>query len=129
MQQGNNTGTTAPPKSKTEEVKDSLGDLANHAQDMASTFYRLQVLKLTQKATDVSANIAGGLVAAVMGILVVLFGGIALAFWLGELLNSNALGFLLVAIFFAVVAGIFLAIRKKVVFPMWRNKIIRKLYE
>jgi hypothetical protein len=53
----------------------------------------------------------------------------ALGFWLGDLLESNTLGFLVTAVFFALLAGIFLAIRKKIVFPFFRNKIIRKFYE
>jgi hypothetical protein len=131
MQQGNHAGTaeSAEPKTKTEDIKDTLGDLVDHAGEMANTFYRLQILNLTKKATDVTANIAGGLVSALLGVFFILFAGIALGFWLGELLDSNALGFLVVAGFFALLAIIFLSIRKKIVFPMWRNKIIRKLYE
>ena len=129
MEQGKVYETTAEPKSKTEEVKDTLGDLGSHASDYASTFYRLQLLNLTKKATDVTANVAGGLVSAVLGVFFLFFGGMALGFWLGDVLDSNALGFLIVAIFFALVAAIFMSIRKKIVFPMWRNKIIRKLYE
>ena len=135
MEQGNHThtaestGPKADAKNKTEDIKDSLGDLAAHAGDLANTFYRLQILNLTKKATDVTANLAGGLVAAVLGVFFILFAGIALGFWLGDLLDSNALGFLIVAGFFALLAVIFLSIRKKIIFPMWRNKIIRKLYE
>jgi hypothetical protein len=129
MQQGNIHETAAEPKSKKEEVKDTLTDLGSHASDYISTFYRLQLLNLTKKATDVTANIAGGLVSAVLGVFFLFFGGMALGFWLGDVLDSNALGFLIVAVFFALVAAIFMSIRKKVVFPMWRNKIIRKLYE
>ena len=131
MQQGNHAGTaeSAEPKTKTEDIKDTLGDLVDHAGEMANTFYRLQILNLTKKATDVTANIAGGLVSALLGVFFILFAGIALGFWLGELLDSNALGFLVVAGFFALLAIIFLSIRKKIVFPMWRNMIIRKLYE
>lgn len=129
MQNGNVKDTTTQPQSKTEDLKDSLGDLANHASDFANTFYRLQVLNLTKKATDVTANIAGGLVSAVLGVFVIFFAGVALAFWLGDLLESRALGFLLVAVLFALVAVIFMAARKKLVFPIWRDKIVRKLYE
>ena len=129
MQTENATGTAAEPKKKAAEVKDTLGDLAEHSSDFVSNFYKLQILNLTKKATDVTANVAGGLISAVLGLFVLLFLGFALAFWLGDLLDSNALGFLITAAFFALVAGIFLAIRKRVVFPIFRNKIIRKLYE
>jgi hypothetical protein len=111
------------------DKKDALADLANHAAEYATSFYKLQVLNLTQKATDVTANIAGGIISAFLGIFVLFFGGVALAFWLGDMINSRAGGFLIVAAFFALLAFIFMGIRKKVVFPMFINKIILKFYE
>ncbi len=129
MQNGKYSDTGTETKSKKEEVKDSLEDLVSHSTDFVTTFYKLQVLNLTKKATDVSANALGVIVSAVLGIFVIFFGAVALAFWLGDLVNSRALGFLIVAGFFALLAVIFMAIRKKIMFPIWRNKIIRKLYE
>lgn len=117
------------PAGEKETVKDTLGDLGTHGADYLNTLYRLQVLKLARKATDVTANLAGGIVSAILGLFFLFFGGMALGFWLGEMLNSYALGFLIVAIFFVIAAVIFMSIRKKLVFPIWRNKIIRKLYE
>jgi Protein of unknown function (DUF1469). len=114
---------------KKETVKDTISDITDHVTDYVNTFYRLQVLNATKKATDLTANFAGALVAIVLGVFVVLFGGIALAWWLGDLLDSRAGGFALVGGFFALLALVFLLIRKNIIFPLFRNKIIRKIYE
>ena len=117
------------PVGEKETVKDTLGDLGTHGAEYLNTLYRLQILKLTRKATDVTANLAGGIVSAILGLFILFFCGMALGFWLGEVLDSYALGFLIVAGVFGLVAVVFMSMRRKLVFPIWRNKIIRKLYE
>jgi hypothetical protein len=116
-------------KSKTEEVKDSLGDLASHVTQYAETFYKLQVLNLTKKATDVTAGVLGAVVIGLLGVFVILFGGVALAWWLGDVVDSRAGGFLLVAGFFVLVAVILALCMKSIVFPKFRNMIIRRMYD
>ncbi len=116
-------------KSKAEEVKDSLGDLANHVTQYAETFYKLQVLSLTKKATDVTAGVLGAVVIGLLGVFVILFGGFALAWWLGDVIESRAGGFLLVAGFFVLVAIILALSMKSIVFPKFRNMLIRKMYD
>ena len=116
-------------KEKKEEIKDTLSDLTTHANEYFNTFYRLQVLNLTKKTTDLTANILGGLISVVLGMFVLFFGSVALAWWVGDLLGSRAGGFAAVAGFYALVAIIILAIRKKIVFPFFRNLIIKKIYE
>jgi hypothetical protein len=87
------------------------------------------VLNITQKTTNVASNFILGAAIGFFGFIVVLFLGIALAWWLGDLIESRAGGFLLAAGFFVLVLLIIAGIRKKVVFPFIRNKIIRKIYE
>ena len=116
-------------KSKAEEVKDSLGDLASHVTQYAETFYKLQVLSLTKKATDVTASVLGSVVIGLLGVFVVFFGGFALAWWLGDIIDSRAGGFLIVAGVFILIAVILALSMKSVVFPKFRNMIIRRMYD
>jgi hypothetical protein len=128
-QPGQETTTPADEPSKAEEVKDSMSDLANHLTEYARTFYKLQILKMTRKATQITSNIVGLLVSVFIGIFVLLFASVALAFWLGTLVNSTALGFLMVAGLYLAAGLIFMSVRKKMIFPIWRDRIIRKFYE
>ncbi|HEX6192545.1 MAG TPA: phage holin family protein [Chitinophagaceae bacterium] len=111
-----------------EEIKDKAKDLTGHVTDYVETFYKLSVLKATDKATSVGSALITGVALAVFGLFIVIFGGIALAFWLGDLLENRALGFAIVAGFFLLLLVIVLALRKNIVFPYFRNLLIRKFY-
>jgi hypothetical protein len=112
-----------------EELKNNADSLTKNLTDYADTYYKLTVIKATDKATSVAAGALAGFSVLLFGIFVMLFSGIALAIWLGDLLNSRALGYLLVAAFFLIVIIILVMMRKKIVFPMIRNLIIKRLYE
>jgi hypothetical protein len=111
------------------DLKEKTADLADHVEDLANTFYKLTVVNITQKATNVASNLLLVLSIAILGFLVVMFLGVALALWLGDLIESRAGGFLITAGFFGIVLLIIAAIRKKIVFPYIRNLIIRKIYD
>ena len=112
-----------------DEIKDKTRDIADLVTDYAETFYKLTILKITQKSTQIASAGIVVLALLVFGLFVTLFGSIALAWWLGDLVQSRALGFLLVAVFFLVCMLIMIAMRKKIVFPYFRNHLIRKFYE
>jgi hypothetical protein len=112
-----------------EELKTKAEDLTKNIKDYLDTKYKLTILKATDKATGIAA---GGLAAfsiLFLGIFVIFFAGIALGVWLGQLLDSYALGYLIVAAIFLLFIIILVMMRKRIVFPMIRNLIIRKLYE
>jgi len=112
-----------------DDLKEKTADLADHVEDIADTFYKLTVVKITQKATNVVSNLLLVLSIVILGFLIILFAGVALAFWLGDLVGSRAGGFLITAGFFVIVLLIIASIRKKIVFPYIRNLIIRKIYD
>lgn len=110
-------------------LKEKAADLVDHVEDLANTFYKLTILNITQKTTNIASNVIMGMAIVVFGSCVVLFLGLALSWWLGDLIGSRAGGFLLTAGFFILVLLIVAAIKKKIVFPYIRNRIIRKIYE
>jgi hypothetical protein len=112
-----------------EHLKEKTVDLADHVEDFADTFYKLTVIKATEKATNVTAGVLAVAVVAILGLFVIMFGGIALCWWLGNLVNSRALGFLLGAVFFLIVMVVIVMLRKQIVFPYIRDLILRKAHE
>jgi hypothetical protein len=116
-------------KEKAEGLKDSAEDLTDHIGDMADTFYKLALLNLTQKATNAAATGITVVALLTFGVFFFIFGGIALGFWLGDLIDDRAGGFAIVAGFFLLVTLCLVAMRKKIVFPYFRNRIIRKVYD
>jgi hypothetical protein len=111
-----------------DDLKEKASDLAEHVEDLANTFYRLTVLNVTQKTSNLAAGMIVGIVAAILGFFVLLFAGIALAWWLGNLLENRAAGFLLGSGIFLVVLIIVFLLKKQIISPI-RNLIIRKIYD
>lgn len=112
-----------------EELKNKAGDLSDSITEYIQTYYKITLLNAADKATTIAASTLASVAALVLGFFVVLFGGIALAMWLGGLLDNPALGFVLVAAFFLLIIVIIVLMKKKIVFPAIRNTLINKLYE
>ena len=112
-----------------EELKSKAGDLTDSITEYIQSYYKLTLLNAADKATSLAASTLASVAIVFLGIFVLFFGGIALAIWLGNLLDDPALGYLLVAGFFLLVIIIIVALKKKIVFPVIRDNLINKLYE
>lgn len=104
-------------------------NIAELASDYVETYIKLAVINVNQKIADISAAASFSMIAALVGFFVVMFLGIAASFWIGDMLGSNALGFLLVAVFYLVVFLILFVTRKKLFYPFVKNLIIKSIYE
>src|SRR5258705_13816384 len=112
-----------------EKTESKITGLADHVEEFLETWYKLTLLNLTQKSTNIASAGLTLIVILLAGLFVLLFGGIALSLWLGNLVNNRAAGFLLGAVFFIIVMAVIILLRKKIVFPYFRDRIIRKLYD
>lgn len=112
-----------------EEIIKKLELLTENLKNYARAKYDLASLNIFIKITNIAGRILSGIGFFIFGIMAMFFGSVALALWLGELLNSYALGFLAVAGIFILIAVILFLLRKKIVFPIIRDKLIKKYYE
>lgn len=112
-----------------ENIKSKAEDLTESVTDYIQTYYKLSVLNAADKATGVASSALAGFVVLFFGMFVLLFSSIALGMWLGSALENNALGYLIVAGTYLLILVIIVLLRKRIIFPMFRNLIIGKLYE
>jgi hypothetical protein len=112
-----------------EELKEKAKDLVDHAEDYAETFYRLALVNATQKVANIGSGIVLAIILAVTTVFALLFASFALAWWLGNVLDSRAGGFLLTAGIFLFIGGILLLLRKNKILPLMRDVIVRKFYD
>lgn len=112
-----------------EDLKEKTVDLADHVEDLATTFYRLSIVKVTEKTSTIVSAAVVLLIMCALGLFVLLFAGCALAWWLGNLVHSRIGGFLLAAAFYFIIMVIVALLRKNIIFPKVRNIIIRKIYD
>lgn len=112
-----------------ENLKLKTEDLTNHVHDLLESYYKLAVLTAAEKATNVLSGTLISVGGLVLGMFVIFFAGIACAWWLGNLVGNMAVGFLLVAAIFVLLFIVLFFMRRKIIFPIMRNYIIRKFYE
>ena len=112
-----------------QKIKDDTKDILQHAGDYAETLYKLSLVRLTRKTSDVASGFVNSVLLFSISFCIILFLSLAGAWWLGEMLNSPAGGFLIIAGFYFVLVLILMMMRKKIISPFIRNTLIRKIYE
>ena len=112
-----------------QNLKEDAKDVLNHASDYAETFYKLNLLRLTKKVSDVASVVVNSVLIFFISLCILLFISFAGAWWLGDVVQNRALGFLLIAGFYLLIILVLVLMRKKVISPFIRNTLIRKFYE
>jgi len=112
-----------------QNLKEDAKDILNHASDYAETFYKLSLVRLTKKVSDVASGVVNSVLIFFISLCILLFISFAGAWWLGDIVESRALGFLLIAAFYLLLIFILILMRKKIISPFIRNSLIRKIYE
>jgi len=112
-----------------QNLKEDAKDVLNHASDYAETFYKLNLVRLTKKVSIIGSGVVNFVLIFFIGLCVLLFISFAGAWWLGDLMENRALGFLLIAAFYLLLIFILLLMRKNIISPFIRNTVIRKIYE
>lgn len=112
-----------------EDVKDKVEELSGHVKDYLGTLYELTTLKLVQQLVNVASFAANSFLIIIFSILILLIGGMGLAWWLGDVMHSRPGGFIVVALFYLVCLICLMTVMKKIVFSAIRNKVLKKIYE
>src|SRR5215813_9489892 len=100
-----------------EELKIKTERLTEHIEEYLDTSYKLAIVNVTEKVSEVSAGSFLAFPICILGSLVLFFLGIGCAIWIGNMINNNVVGYLIVAGIFLVLMGILFLLRKKVIFP------------
>lgn len=112
-----------------EDLKTNFSHFKDHTTEYVKTYIELAKAKATKGASNAAAGAAIGITSLVLAFFFLQFLFFGLAWWIGNLVNSIAGGFFIVAGFFLLLILLVFALRKKVIVPMIRNSIIRKVYE
>ena len=117
------------PHKLMEDLKPKAESLKQSIANYLDTYYKLALVTLTQKATNVAAGALAGFTTLFLFVLTLFFLGMGLAWWIGGLINSTAGGFFIVAGIFILLIVLIIVLRKKIVFPMLKKVILKKIYE
>jgi small-conductance mechanosensitive channel len=111
------------------ELKERADDLMDHAGDYIETYYKLGLLKVTEKSTAAGSAIIAALLLAILSIFFILFIGLGLAWWIGDMLDSIIAGYFIVAGIYLLIIICVIMMRKKMIDPFLRNFLVKKIYE
>lgn len=115
--------------SEKEDLKTKATHLKEHVSEYVKTYAQLAKAKATAGASNAASGVMIGIAAFLFTFFFLVFAFTGVAWWLAGLFNSTAAGFFCVAGFFLVLLILVFALRKKVIVPLIRNAIIRKVYE
>ncbi|MFT4033134.1 MAG: hypothetical protein QM669_11995 [Siphonobacter sp.] len=110
------------------EIRHSAEDLFGRTTDYIEARWNMIVLDASDKAADYLSSFVTGLIVATIGGFAVLFGSMALGFWIGEKIGSTAAGFGWIAAGYLVITLLLFVVRDKFIkFPVL-NALIKKFY-
>ena len=106
----------------------TAGETLAYAEDYLETRIELVKLEAAEKGSVAAAGAVTGIVIGTVGLIAILFLSLALATWLGQLLSSAALGFLIVGVIYIIMAVVFYMIKDSVLTRPILQSIIRTLF-
>lgn len=109
-------------------IKDRIEHLIDKGTDLAESYIELSTIKVNKKIASAGSNTLFLAIVIVLLSFIMLFLGIALAFWIASYFDSNSLGFLLTAGIFLLLI-IFMVLFKKSLLLFVKNTIIKKMYD
>jgi len=99
------------------------------AGEMVETYRQLIAINVVEH-TSLGASVGIiGMIYLVFISFVLLFVGLASAWWVGETMNNMKAGFFIVSGFYTLVLLLIIATSRKTLIPTIRNLIIRKIYD
>ncbi len=110
------------------DAKEKAEQTYQHLIDYVEARWNLIALDISDKIATIGTSVIMSVCLALLGLFFLLFSSMALAFWLGDLTESYALGFLLVSLLYAIMGIIVYLNRKKWMFLPLMNKFLQMLY-
>jgi hypothetical protein len=112
-----------------DQLKAQAENLTEHVKEYVDTYFKLSIVKTTDKATGFAAVSIMGILVCFLSLCILFFLGIGVALWLGESMNNTKAGYFIVAGFYILITVLLIVFRESLLFPLVRNFIIKKVYE
>lgn len=115
------------PVKETPELRVSAESLMHNAREYAETRLNLMILDAQEKAADTASTMVTGAVLGVLGLFLLFFLSIGVAWYIGDYTGSPFIGFFCVAGFYLVVGLIIFIARNTMIKAPIANSIIKKI--
>jgi hypothetical protein len=112
-----------------EKSKELIEMLIERGEEYGKTTLELVKLKTIDKSSDVISNLVSWLIVILFAVMFFTLLNIAIALWLGEIMDNSSYGFFAVAGFYALLTLVFLIFRKQLVKKPVNNSIVKQLLD
>lgn len=112
-----------------DELLTTAGETLAYAEDLFETKVELIKLDVAEKGSKVGADVISGVIVGILALTAGLFLSLALALWLGYLVSSYPLGFVIVGVFYLLIAGVLFAMRKTLLAQPILKALISSLFK
>lgn len=116
-------------KEKPRDLQQKAKTLTDDIGELLDLYYKLAIVTVTEKASNAAAVSITVIIILFFMMFTLLFAGLGLGWYLGQVLENMLAGFGIVAGIFFIFIALTLTLRKQVLFPFIRNTIIRKVYD
>ena len=110
------------------EAKQKVELTYQHLIEYAEARWNIIALDVSDKGATIATSVVSGIILGVIAVFFLIFASISLGLWLGSLTDSLALGFLIVAVVYAIVGAVMYLNRKNWLFIPILNKFLQTLY-
>ncbi len=114
---------------ETDLLLEDMGESLGYIQEFVSQEIESVKLEVAEKLSIASSSVITGVALTTLGAFFMLFATIAFGFYLGALLQSNALGFLIVSSLFLVLLLIVYLFRKTLITDRVVTAVIHLIFD
>lgn len=113
----------------TEEILENVGETTEYARQYAQKQYDYIRLGIVERTAKVASTLITTLAVTFLVMLVIVMLSLTLGFYLGNLLQSYPLGFLIVAGLYSVIAFVVFMLRRQIITNPIVSMIIKDLLD
>lgn len=112
-----------------EQPKEMIAKLIEKGEEYGKTTLELMKFKTIDKGSDVLSTLVSWLIVTLFGVMFFTLLNIAIALWIGGMMEHASYGFFIVAGFYALLTLVFLIFRKQLVKRPVNNSIVKQLLD
>jgi|SRR5690606_36491613 len=109
-------------------LKDSIYALKDNTKGLIDDYVNLAKVEVAEKSSNILSLLIVIILALSLSVFFLFFIGIALSIWIGNLLDNDIAGYLIIGFLYLLIAVILIFVRKSLILPPIAKSIIRKIY-
>ena len=109
------------------EGKNKVEQLISNIKEYAETRFDIAALNIQDKIADVLSSLTSVIVVALLGVFIIFFSSVGIAWWIGRMFHNPSIGFFCIAGFYLLIAIVIILNRNKwIKFPVI-NALLKKI--